>query len=146
MENPYYEPGYEKRKKMYNYPVSSNASLRTIEIFVPLRAISGWARDFDRATENMPITVRLHRNPTSKYKSIFGAAGTDMDFQITSMQFEILQVEPNDKLRVEFNRAIEKEIEMGYMAGWSTIVHNNKSTDKSNYSINKQTRLYICNV
>jgi hypothetical protein len=45
----------------------------------------------------------------------FGAPGTDGFFQITEAYLQTTQVVPEDEFKVEFNKAIEGSIEMGFL-------------------------------
>jgi hypothetical protein len=114
--NPNYEPGYLKRKRFFNYPVINDTTWRYFDVFIPLNLISGFCRDFNKLTEMLPITIKLHRNGMM-YKSLVGAPGTDCDLRISAMTLELEQIFPNDKLKEEFNKVVEHDIDIAFLSG-----------------------------
>jgi hypothetical protein len=118
--NPTYEPGYLKRKQLYNInPVMRNGiiqadpTFREIEVFIPLHVIFGYCRDYDRVTSQVSFQIKLLRDTSLNY--VFGQTGFDGALILKSCMLELQEVIPNDELRVKLNREIESPIEVGFL-------------------------------
>ena len=109
------DPGYKKRKLRYNYTVTAHAIYRTVDVFVPLRFMSGFCNTFNRLTSNFSYTFLLKRANTAK--SVWsGANFTTMDLQLTGVELYLETFEPKTALKVEYLKAIEKEVDVAYTA------------------------------
>ncbi len=118
--NPNFEPGYVKRKQLYNInPVLRNGiiqadpTFREIEVFIPLHMIFGYCRYYDRVTSQVSFQIKLLRDNTLNL--VMGQTGYDAALVLKSISLELHEVKPTDELRVKLNREIESPIEVGYL-------------------------------
>ena len=116
------DPGHTKRKGLYNYTVGADNDYRELELFVPLRFMSGFCTSFNRLTTNLSYRFTLRRNGGTK-NSFFGAAGTTMDLLLTSMQLELETFDATPSLKSDYLNAVEKsnEIDIAFTAYTSVL-------------------------
>ena len=110
----YYEPGYAKRKRIYNYTQPNGTGQpRTFEVMIPLYYLFGFCNNFNRLISNLSLQIKLLRDTTAS--PFLGVPGTDGFLQINEAYLQIAQIVPEDEFKVEFNRAIDSPIEMGFL-------------------------------
>ena len=109
-----YEPGYFKRSQIFNgIAQSADAQGRQFEIMVPLYYMFGFCHMFNRLTSNLSFQIKLVRETTTN--PFIGYPGTDAFFAINEMYLQIMQIVPEDEMKVHFNKAIELPVEIGYI-------------------------------
>ena len=113
------DPGYRKRKQRYNYAVTGendaakNPKFRTVDVFVPLRFMSGFCNSFNRLTSNFSYTFLLTRE--SAVKTVWsGATHTNIELNLASIELYLETFEPKTSLKAEYLKVIEKDIEVAY--------------------------------
>ena len=115
------DPGYKKRKLSYNYAVTGaddaakNVKYRTMDVFVPLRFMSGFCNSFNRLTSNFSYTFLLKRATNNK-RVFSGAAHTGMEIKLEKIELFLEIFEPKTALKVEYLKAIEHGIDVAYTA------------------------------
>jgi hypothetical protein len=115
------DPGYKKRKLRYNYDVAGvddaakNPKYRTVDVFVPLRFMSGFCNSFNRLTSNFSYTFQLKRANTAK-PVWSGANHTGMEVKLDSIELYLETIEPKTALKAEYLKAIDSEISVAYTA------------------------------
>lgn len=116
------DPGYKKRKGLYNYTVAADTDYREVELFIPLRFMSGFCTSFNRLTTNLSYRFTLRRNGSSK-NAFFGAASTTMELFLTSIQLELETFDAAPALKAEYLSAVEKtnEIDIAFTAYTSVL-------------------------
>ena len=134
------DPGYEKRKGFYNYTppgadaAARNAEFRHVEIFVPLRSMSGFCDSFNRLTTNLSYRFTLRRNGTTA-DAYFGAANTGMTLQMTSIQLELETFDPSAGLKAEYLGVIEKTKELDLaVTVFTSVMNAGITTTRSTFS------------
>ena len=117
------DPGYKKRKLSYNYALTGaddaakNVKYRTLDLFVPLRFLSGFCNSFNRLTSNFSYTFVLKRaNNNNNKKVSSGAAHTNLEIKLEKIELFLETVEPKTALKVEYLKAIEHDVEVAYTA------------------------------
>ena len=130
--NPNFEPGYLKRKQLYNTSLvlrngvmQAEPTYREIEVFIPLHLLFGYCRDYDRVTSQVSVQIKLLRDTSLNY--VFGQPGFDAAIILKSIILELQEVVPNDELRVKLNREIESPIEVSFL-GTRSLQFNITST------------------
>ena len=83
------DSGYKKRKKRYNYALqgaddaAKNPLYRSVDVFVPLRFMSGFCNTFNRLTSNFSYTFSYTSNsPVNIVTNIERTAATPVDLYI----------------------------------------------------------------
>lgn len=115
------DPGYKRRKLRYNYALegandaAKNPKYRTVDIFVPLRFMSGFCNSFNRLTSNFSYTFQLKRANTAKHVWS-GDNHTSMEVKLDSIELYLETIEPKTALKAEYLKAIDKEIDVAYTA------------------------------
>ena len=116
------DPGYKKRKLSYNYALTGaddaakNVKYRTLDLFVPLRFISGFCNSFNRLTSNFSYTFLLKRAGAANRRVFSGAAHTNMEIKLEKIELFLETIEPKTALKVEYLKAIEHDVDVAYTA------------------------------
>lgn len=134
------DPGHDKRKRLYNYTppgvddAARNAAHRHIEIFVPLRFMSGFCGSFNRLTTNLSYRFALRRNGSTA-DAFSGAAATGMALQMTSIELQLETFDPSAGLKAEYLGVVEKskDIEVAFTA-YTCVQNAGVTTTSSTFS------------
>ncbi len=74
-----FNPGYDRRRQLFNYTVAGNDIVRNVECFIPLSDIFGFAEGFTKLLKFIGFEIELTRKAAGEYQDcVFGAANTDI--------------------------------------------------------------------
>ena len=122
--------GYKKRLRYYNYNVPNADTYRYVNIFVPLHSIFGFCKHYTRVIRNIPLDITLVRicNVNNLF---YGAAHTNIDFEVTKILLRIEYVIPNDKILTGLNDFLlsHEAIEAYFQAKSCDMFSGNNGTD-----------------
>lgn len=148
--NPNYNEGYAKRKKLYNYTVAADATIRYYEIFYPLSALFSFCEEFDKVLKFIGFRVELTRKARDAMNNcIFGATNTNIRFGdnnndntgLLSLTLELEYVTPVTDLSVKLDKQLSKPLETAFLIREvKNRLDNNNSLVELNWTSNNIPR------
>ena len=101
--------GYRRRLLKYNYTVAADDTAREVEVFIPNSMIFSYCDTYDMVTKFMPFSLELTRKASTDItNAIFGAAGTNMDIDLTELTWIVDTYEPKAELSLALDKRFEK--------------------------------------
>ena len=118
-----YNPGYQRRRELFNYTVAGNDVVRNVECFIPLSDVFGFAEGFTKLLKFISFDIELTRKAAGEYHDcVFGAANTGMHFGnndstgLLHIQLEIEHIIPSDEISVMLDNEFKKgSLEIGFL-------------------------------
>lgn len=123
--NPDFNQGHFIRKRLYNYPVANDNTVRSCELFIPLHNIFSFCKEFDKVLKYISFEITLVRADREQVnKSILCSDGTSVvlgnaDSRTTGIISQILEIEyytVSPEIATKLDNQLSKQIRSSYLA------------------------------